>query len=50
MYNLFTRHHLTPGEFWEKPRGEQVLLLAFSDYEIEDQEKWLKEVNKNYGR
>jgi len=50
MYNLFTRHHLTPGEFWKKTRGEQVLLMAFSDYEIEDQEKWLKEVNKNHGR
>lgn len=49
MYNLFTRHHIRPGDFWKLPRGEQLILMAFSDFEIEDQEKRIKEVGNKRG-
>ncbi|MGG4046500.1 hypothetical protein [Paenibacillus favisporus] len=35
LYHLWARHHLRPGEFWRLPRGERLLLLAFSQKEIE---------------
>lgn len=50
MYNLFTRHHIRPGEFWALPRGEQLMLMAFSDFELEDQEKATKEAVRKRGR
>lgn len=36
LYFMWTRHHLRPGEFWELPRGEQLLLLAFSEKEMKE--------------
>jgi len=42
MYNLFACHHILPGEFWALPKGEQLMLIAFSDFEIKDHEKWTK--------
>ncbi len=50
MYNLFTRHHIRPGEFWALPRGEQLTLIAFSDFEVEETEKQIKEVGGKRGR
>lgn len=43
LYNLYTRHHIRPGEFWDMPRGEQIILMAFSSFEIEQQEKYMNE-------
>lgn len=34
MYHIWTRHHLRPGEFWQLSRGERMLLMAFSQEEI----------------
>lgn len=50
MYNLFTRHHIRPGDFRNLPQGEQVMLMAFSDFEIDAQNKAIKEAGKNHGR
>jgi len=36
LYFMWARHHLRPGEFWELPRGEQLLLLAFSEKEMKE--------------
>jgi hypothetical protein len=36
LYTIWVRHHLRPGEFWKLPRGEQHLLLAFTEKEIEE--------------
>jgi len=47
MYNLFTRHHIRPGEFWNMPQGEQLMLMAFSDFEIEGWNKEPKKMSKN---
>ncbi|WP_255941048.1 hypothetical protein [Saccharibacillus sp. JS10] len=35
MYHMWVRHHLRPGEFWNLPRGERLMLLAFSEEELE---------------
>ncbi|CAM3453127.1 hypothetical protein PVOR_29154 [Paenibacillus vortex V453] len=35
LYHLWVRHHLRPGDFWLLPRGERLLLLAFSQEEME---------------
>ncbi|SMF72329.1 hypothetical protein SAMN05661091_0853 [Paenibacillus uliginis N3/975] len=35
LYHLWVRHHLRPGDFWCLPRGERLLLLAFSEMEMD---------------
>jgi len=35
LYFLWVRHHLRPGQFWKLPRGERLLLMAFTEQEIE---------------
>ncbi|WP_213508888.1 hypothetical protein [Paenibacillus faecis] len=35
LFHLWTRHHLRPGEFWSLPKGERLLLRAFSEKELE---------------
>mgnify|MGYP007128597455 CR=1 FL=1 len=39
---MWVRHHLRPGEFWNLPRGEQLLLLAFTEKEIKEL-KWFNQ-------
>lgn len=46
MFNLFSRHHIRPGDFWQMSQGEQLMLTAFSSFEIELQEKARKEAEK----
>ncbi len=35
LYHLWVRHHLRPGDFWQLPRGERMLLLAFAEQEMD---------------
>ncbi|WP_322923195.1 hypothetical protein [Paenibacillus campi] len=35
MYHMWVRHHLRPGDFWKLPKGERMLLLAFTKQELE---------------
>lgn len=35
LYHLWRRHNLTPGEFYNLPAGERILLNAFAALEIE---------------
>lgn len=42
MYQLWTRHNVWPGEYWNASRGEQLMLAAFMDKEIEDENKQLR--------
>lgn len=35
LYHLWVRHHLRPGEYRQLPRGEQLLLLAFTETELD---------------
>ncbi|WP_234414186.1 hypothetical protein [Paenibacillus sp. CAA11] len=37
LYHLWVRHHLRPGEFRRLPRGEQMLLMAFTQQELDAQ-------------
>lgn len=46
LYNLFSRHHIRPGEFYDMSQGEQLMLIAFSDMEIELEEKMRKEARR----
>ncbi|MDO7787521.1 hypothetical protein [Desulforamulus aquiferis] len=44
LYYMWVQHDLRPGVFWQLPRGEQLLLLAFSDIELVQREKARREV------
>lgn len=46
MFNLFSRHHLLPGEFYQVSYGEQIMLMAFSALEIELEQDMIKQLNK----
>lgn len=35
MYHMWARHHLRPGDFWNLPRGERMMLIAFSQEEMD---------------
>nr|WP_235775310.1 MULTISPECIES: hypothetical protein [Paenibacillus] len=35
LFHLWTKHHLLPGAFWALPKGERMLLRAFSERELE---------------
>ncbi|WP_435925879.1 hypothetical protein [Paenibacillus sp. DYY-L-2] len=35
LFHLWARHHLRPGVFWSLPKGERLLLRAFSERELE---------------
>lgn len=35
LFYLFTRHHITPSQFYSLPAGERVLINAFAQHEIE---------------
>ena len=39
LYFLFREKNITPGEFYQKPPGERLLLTAFCQKEIEDRRK-----------
>ena len=46
LYSMWVQHNLRPGLFWQLPRGEQLLLLAFTDIELEQMEKARRGVAK----
>jgi hypothetical protein len=35
LHFLWVRHHLLPGDFWKLPRGEQLILIAGTELELE---------------
>ncbi|MEK4236466.1 hypothetical protein NST34_11975 [Paenibacillus sp. FSL H7-0714] len=35
LFHLWTKHDLRPGAFWSLPKGEQLLLRAFTERELE---------------
>lgn len=39
LHNIWVRHHLRPGVFWRLPRGEQLLLMASMEIELEPEKK-----------
>ena len=50
MHALFVRHHIRPGEFWSLPRGEQLLLTASLEIELEDEQSERERIKKNHGK
>lgn len=40
MYYLFREHHITPGAYYRLPPGEQRVLRAFFEYDMEARKKW----------
>lgn len=46
MHFLFVRHHLLPGEFFKRSRGERIFLLASAEVEVEAEEKARKAVDR----
>lgn len=46
LFNLFSRHHIQPGQYWELPYGEQVILMAFSSMEKELEDESIKQAGK----
>lgn len=49
MYNLFTKHNICPDEFIIKSDMARKLLLAFSDYEIQQENKEAEKSNTRKG-
>lgn len=43
LYNLFTKHHMDPDYVMSRSDMGRRLLLAFSQYEIEQEEKVKKQ-------
>lgn len=39
LYNLFVKHNMSPDVFYDKNDMARKLLLAFSSYEIEEENK-----------
>ncbi|WP_244873142.1 hypothetical protein [Paenibacillus albilobatus] len=39
LYHMWVRHHLRPGAFWCLPKGERLLLQAFTLVEIDNLSK-----------
>ncbi|WP_196427118.1 hypothetical protein [Paenibacillus woosongensis] len=35
LFHMWSRHSLRPGEFWSLPKGERMLLRAFTEMELE---------------
>lgn len=50
MHALFVRHHIRPGVFWSLPRGEQLLLAASLEIELEDEQNERERIKKNHGK
>lgn len=46
LYNLFSRHHIQPGQYWKLPYGEQLILMAFSLMEKELEEASFKQAER----
>lgn len=49
MYNLFHNHHIRPDVFWGLSNGDRQMLMAFSDFEVTEENRIIKEVGKNRG-
>ena len=43
LHQLWIRHRLRPGEFWQLPRGEQQFLLASLELELEAEARLWKQ-------
>ncbi|MFD3259988.1 hypothetical protein ACE3MQ_15375 [Paenibacillus lentus] len=35
LFHMWSRHSLRPGVFWSLPKGERMLLRAFTEMELE---------------
>ncbi len=46
LYSMWVQHALRPGLFWQLPRGEQLLLLIFTEIELEQTERARREGTK----
>lgn len=49
MYILFRYHNILPGQYFELPYGERLVLRAFAHYEIEQKNKEIEKLNKIQG-
>lgn len=47
LYNLFTKHHMDPDYVMSRSDMGRRLLFAFSQYEIEQEEKARKKAAQN---
>ncbi|ACV64911.1 hypothetical protein Dtox_4244 [Desulfofarcimen acetoxidans DSM 771] len=43
LHFMFQRQGLTPGQFWQKPRGEQIFLIESTKLAIEEENRRRKE-------
>jgi len=41
---MFQKQGLTPGQFWRKPRGEQLFLIESTKLAVEEESRRRKEV------
>lgn len=49
LHHIFQRTGVTPGEFWAKPRGEKLFMLASMEFQLEEEQRAARKMQKQRG-